>query len=292
MLEAPPHRYLVGADFELARAPTTPPDDAPDRRKLRTLLRNQTRRLAELQRRMYAEDRRAVLLVFQGLDAAGKDGTIRAVLSGLNPAGCSVWSFGPPSSLELDHDFLWRTTLRLPERGHIGVFNRSHYEEVATVRVHRRLLEGQRLPDDAAGTDAFWARRLHSITEHELHLARNGTTILKFFLNVSRDEQRERLLRRLQESKRHWKFSMADIESRERWDDYHAAYQAALVATSRPWAPWYAIPADDKRNARLIISHVLIETLRSLPITYPKPDKAQLAEVERVRKVLTAEGKT
>jgi len=286
MFEAPPHRYLVEPDFELAHAPTTPPDDAPDRRKLRTRLRNQTRRLAELQRRMYAEDRRAVLLVFQGLDAAGKDGTIRAVLSGLNPAGCSVWSFGPPSSLELDHDFLWRTTLRLPERGHIGVFNRSYYEEVATVRVHRQLLESQRLPDDTAGTDAFWARRLHSIAEHELHLARNGTTILKFFLNVSRDEQRERLLRRLQQSKRHWKFSMSDIESRERWDDYHAAYQTALVATSRPWAPWYVIPADDKPWMRQQVSRLLLDAIKALNPRYPEPDTDSSDRLKALRQLL------
>lgn len=289
IFEAGAHRYLVAEDFDLARAPTAPPADAPDRRELRTRLRRQTRKLAELQRRMYAEDRHSVLLVFQGLDAAGKDGTIRAVLSGLNPAGCSVWSFGPPSSLELDHDFLWRTTLRLPERGHIGVFNRSHYEEVLTVRVHRHLLARQRLPGNGKADDAFWAQRMESIVDHERHLARNGTVVLKFFLHVSRGEQRERLLRRLREPTRHWKFSMSDIDSRERWGDYQAAYQAALTGTSRPWAPWYAIPADDKPWMRQQVSSLVLDAVKALKPLYPEPDTDSSDRLRALQRLL-AEG--
>jgi PPK2 family polyphosphate:nucleotide phosphotransferase len=234
---------------------------------------------------LYAHDRYALLLVFQAMDAAGKDGTIRAVLSGVNPAGCHVTSFKVPSAEELDHDFLWRTTRNLPERGRIGVFNRSYYEEVLVVRVHPEFLGAQRLPNGVNNRN-FWQWRYESIREHEQHLARNGTVILKFFLNVSKDEQRKRFLSRLEEPEKHWKFSEKDVAEREHWDQYMAAYEEALNETSRPWAPWYAIPADNKDFMRLTVAEIISDTLKALELSYPRPDPQALSRFNEMRAML------
>jgi len=244
-------------------------------------------RTIELQELLYAADRQALLLVFQALDAAGKDGAISHVMSGVNPQGCQVWSFKQPSTEELEHDFLWRTTLRLPQRGRIGIFNRSHYEEVLVVRVHPEYLAAQRLPaEPQPGSKQFWKQRLHSIREYETHLVRNGTVIVKFFLHVSRAEQRERFLERIDHPDKNWKFSVGDVAERQHWDEYRHAYEQALPATSTHEAPWYVVPADDKKNARLIISAVINRTLESLGLEYPKMDKRRLAVLKAARRLL------
>ena len=261
-----PYRAPYDGEFSVAASPSTPPDDAPG--NLKGLLKDFVRDLSKLQRLLNAQDEYSVLLIFQAMDAAGKDGTIRAVMSGVNPAGVQTFSFKRPSTLELDHDFLWRTTKRLPERGRIGVFNRSHYEEVLIVRVHPRILESQRLPY-RTNTASFWAHRLESIADQERHLARNGTVILKFWLNISREEQRQRFLARLEDPDKNWKFEPADVVEREYWDDYMQAYEEAISATSRPWAPWYAIPADDKRFMRYEVARTIVENLRTLDLSYP-----------------------
>lgn len=248
-------------------------------------------RVDEAQRMLYAQDQYSVLLIFQALDAAGKDGTIRAVTRGINPAGCQVFSFKQPSKEELDHDFLWRTTKRLPERGRIGIFNRSYYEEVLVVRVHPEYLDYQKLPDATRG-DELWQQRYHSIRQHEEHLARNGTIILKFWLNVSRDEQRRRFLARIDTPEKHWKFAAGDVAERRYWEEYMDAYQDALSATSRPWAPWYAIPADDKRAMRVSVARVLTETLESLNLSYPVVSDSQRDELKKMRAQLVNEGDT
>jgi len=273
-------RWLVPFDgsFRLGRALTAPPDGTSKRKALKSRLVDLNAELAELQRVLYAHDRYAVLLVFQAMDAAGKDGTIRAILRGVNPAGCQVFSFKQPSKEELDHDFLWRLAKRLPERGRIGVFNRSHYEEVLIVRVHPEYLDAQNLPGDDVGDDGFWTRRLAAIESWEHHLADSGTVVLKFFLNISREEQRQRFLSRLDEPEKHWKFSVGDVKERGHWNDYMAAYEAALAATSRPWAPWFAIPADDKDYMRVAVAEVVVDTLKRLPLAYP-----QVAEADRAR---------
>jgi len=284
MFQAIDSPYLVPFDgrFDLPAAATAPPADATRKNGQKKRLKSSIAQLSDLQRRLYAHDRFAVLLIFQAMDAAGKDGTIRAVMSGINPAGCQVYSFKKPSAEELDHDFLWRTARCLPERGRIGIFNRSYYEEVLAVRVHPEILAGQQLPW-APDPARVWGERFESIRDHEKHLARSGMVILKFWLNVSRDEQRQRLLKRTQDPARHWKFSSADVAVRARWDDYMRAYREALQATSRPWAPWYAIPADSKPFMRAAVADVLVRTLDSLGLRYPTlPDeeRARLAEME------------
>ena len=285
MFEALPSPYLVPFDssYRVDDAPTGPPPDAPDKKKCRKRRQKHLEDMQELQRMLYAHDHFSVLLVFQAMDAAGKDSTIRTVMSGVNPAGCQVFSFKKPSSLELDHDFLWRTAKRLPERGRIGIFNRSYYEEVLVVRVHPEFLNYQRLPR-VVGLDDLWEERYKSIREHEEHLARNGTVILKFFLNVSLDEQRARFLSRLEEPHKNWKFNAGDLDERERWGDYMKAYEAALNATSRPYAPWFSIPADDKPFMRMEVARIIVETLESLGLAYPEvsPDmKAQFDEMKK-----------
>ncbi len=245
--------------------------------------------LDDLQRKFFAHDSHAILLVFQALDAAGKDGTIRAVLKGLNPAGFQVFSFKQPSKEEHDHDFLWRTSRCLPERGRIGVFNRSYYEEVLVVRVHPEWLTAQRLPDPTPGA-AFWDERLASIRDHELHLARNGTVILKFYLHVSSEEQRKRFLDRLREPEKHWKFASGDFEERRWFDAYQAAYEEALRATSRPFAPWYAIPADDQDAMRLAVATALRDALRSLDLRWPAVSPGNAAHFAALAARLEAEG--
>jgi len=287
MREAPRSDWLVPFDgsFAIDGAPTGPGNLAVPRGK--SALAGQVRRIAEAQRMLYADDRYALLLIFQAMDAAGKDGTIRAVLSGVNPAGCHVVSFKQPSAAELDHDFLWRTTTQLPERGRIGVFNRSYYEEVLIVRVHPELLESQRLPAAAREPELF-ADRYESIREHEAHLARNGVVILKFFLNVSRDEQRRRFLSRLRTPRKHWKFSARDVAEAEYWPRYMEAYETALNETSRPWAPWYAIPADDKPFMRWQVASIVAEALDGLELSYPVASEARERELAQLRRELAA----
>lgn len=286
-----PSSYLVPFDgsFRLSGAATAPPPDTPKEKVLEDRLDHLNEELADLQRVLYAHDRYSVLLVFQAMDAAGKDGTIRNVLKGVNPAGCQVFSFKQPSAEELDHDFLWRVARRLPERGRIGVFNRSHYEEVLVVRVHPEYLRGQKLPVGDAGSEAFWNRRLGAIREWERHLADTGTVVLKFFLNVSKEEQRQRFLARLDEPEKNWKFSVGDVKERGHWDAYMAAYEAALAATSRPWAPWYAIPADDKDYMRLAVAGIVADTLKGLPLAYPQVADADRARFAEMRTLLESE---
>ena len=286
MLQAIDDSYLVPYDgsFRLAEAATAPPDGASDKKENRKLLKRSRSELDDLQRRLYASDNFAVLLIFQAMDAAGKDGTIRAVLKGVNPAGCQVHSFKQPSAEELDHDFLWRTSARLPQRGRIGVFNRSYYEEVLTVRVHPELLENQKLPE--IDQKRIWRERLESIAAHEKHLARNGVIVLKFWLNVSRKEQRKRFLARIDEPEKNWKFSARDVEERGFWEDYMRAYADALNATSRAWAPWYAIPADDKPYMRRKVAEIVVESLRSLDLRYPEVGDKARRELVAARKHL------
>ena len=244
-------------------------------------------RMAELQDQLYAQDRWSLLLVFQAMDAAGKDGTIRHVLSGLNPQGCQVHSFKAPSDEELDHDFLWRCATRLPERGRIGVFNRSHYEEVLVVRVHPAILEDQKLPP-ALVTKSIWEERLEDLAAFERHLARNGTAILKFFLHVSRDEQKKRFLERLDEPEKNWKFSVHDVEERAHWKAYQSAYEDAIRATATAHAPWYVVPADKKWVTRTVVAAAIVARLEELGLAYPKVDSRAKAELDAARAKLVA----
>lgn len=250
------------------------------------ILEEQVEELSETQRMHYASDRHAVLIIFQAMDAAGKDGAIRHVMSGVNPQGCQVFSFKQPSAEELDHDFLWRATRRLPERGRIGIFNRSYYEDVLIVRVHPELLRNQKLPAGTIADQAIWEGRYRSILDLEAHLHRNGTRIIKFFLHLSKEEQRKRFIARIDEPDKNWKFSLADVNERKHWDKYMAAYEACLASTSTEDAPWYVVPADDKKNARLIISHIILETMKGLEISYPTVDKKRLKELQEIRKNL------
>ena len=263
-----PLRVPFDGGFRVAEAATRPLKKAPGKNDLKDRLKDLTDELDELQRRFYAHDSRALLLIFQAMDAAGKDSTIRAVMHGIDPAGCHVHAFKQPSADELEHDFLWRTTLRLPSKGMIGIFNRSYYEEVLAVRVHPEYLAAQRLPE-AQPSPAFWEERLESIRDHERHLARNGTVVLKFWLNVSRREQRERFLDRLREPDKHWKFNPGDLKERELWDDYMAAFEEAIDKTSTRHAPWYVIPADRKWYRNWAISDVIVRSMQRLNMKYP-----------------------
>ncbi len=280
-----PHLVPLDGSFRIAECPTTPPPGTPEKDVLRQQLDDLTDRLEDLQQALYARDQHSLLLVFQAMDAAGKDGTIRAIMDGVNPAGCQVASFKQPSAEELDHDFLWRTTRRLPERGRIGIFNRSYYEEVLVVRVHPEYLGSQKLPS-APPLDQLWEERFESIRDHERHLARNGTVIVKFFLHVSKEEQRRRFLDRLDEPEKNWKFSVGDVEERAHWDAYQAAYEAALAATSRPWAPWYALPADDKRYMRVAAADIVVRTLEALDLSYPEVDADTRSRFDDMRRIL------
>jgi len=251
------------------------------------LLGRHAEHLRSLQNVLYASNRCALLVIFQAMDAAGKDGMIKHVMSGVNPQGCQVYSFQHPSAEELKHDFLWRCARVLPERGRIGIFNRSYYEEVLIVRVHPEILRSERVPD-AGREDDTWEERYQSITDFERHLHRNGTRVLKFFLHISKEEQRERLLARIDDAEKNWKFSMADIEERRHWKDYMQAYQACLRATSKRHAPWYVVPADDKPNARLIVSQIIVDTLRGLRLEYPRLDAGRRRELRAIRRLLIA----
>lgn len=242
--------------------------------------------LSALQRLLYASNNYSVLLIFQAMDAAGKDGAISHLLSGINPQGCEVYSFKHPSAEELEHDFLWRTTCRLPARGRIGVFNRSYYEEVLIVRVHPEILLGQGIPAELAGNDKVWKGRYRSIVDLEDHLYRNGTRVIKFFLHLSKEEQRKRFLARIDKPDKNWKFSQADLVERKFWNQYTRSYEDCLSATSTKTAPWHVVPADDKYNARLIVSRVVIEVLQGLKMSYPKMTDEQRSELQAIRKQL------
>ena len=262
------HRVAYDGSFRIAKASNQPPKGKGTGSKRR--LKAAVRKLDKLQQRLAASDRHSLLLVFQAMDAAGKDSTIRAVMQGINPAGCQVYNFKKPTSNELEHDFLWRTSLRMPERGRIGIFNRSHYEEVLIVRVHPEILQKQKLPADSI-SDSIWTERLESICDQEKHLARNGTVILKFWLNVSHAEQKRRFLRRLDKPEKNWKFEPDDVAERAHWDAYMGAYEEALNASSKPWAPWYAIPADNKPYMRAIVAETITAALSGLGLEYPAP---------------------
>lgn len=284
--------YLVPFDesFSISKAVTKAENDGKkDANK--AALESTVQHLSELQQRLYANDRYSMLLIFQALDAAGKDGTIRAVLTGVNPVGCQVYAFKAPNAEELDHDFMWRVQRSLPERGRIGVWNRSHYEEVLVVRVHPQFLDGQRLPYRPKKLEDLWAERYESIVAAEKHWARNGTVILKFFLNVSQKEQHARFADRISDPDNHWKFGPGDFDESTKWDEYMAAYQDALRATSKPWAPWYAIPADSKSYMRKTVAEIIVATMKQLDLPYPTLSPKAQAELERVRAQLAAEKK-
>ncbi|MFN2284091.1 MAG: ADP-polyphosphate phosphotransferase [Anaerolineae bacterium] len=283
-------RVQEGAKVDLKKWPTLVKPVYKSKKEYKKLLEEQVEELSELQRLHYASNRYAVLLIFQAMDAAGKDGAIRHVMSGVNPQGCQVFSFKHPSATELEHDFLWRTTRDLPERGRIGIFNRSYYEEVLIVRVHPEILHSQGLPDGLLDEEDIWHDRYRSIVDLENHLYRNGTRIIKFFLHLSEEEQRKRFLDRIDESEKNWKFSLADIEERKFWKQYMQAYEACLGATSTKVAPWYVVPADDKENARLIVSRIILDIFKSLKMHYPKTDAKRKQELLSIRQQLMKEG--
>jgi PPK2 family polyphosphate:nucleotide phosphotransferase len=281
-------RVSPGEQVRLKKWPTRIKPSYQSKGQYQEILSEHIGKLSAQQSRLYASNHYALLLIFQGLDAAGKDGVIQHVMSGVNPQGCDVFSFKQPNADELEHDFLWRTSLHLPERGRIAIFNRSHYEEVLIVRVHPELLIGEGLSDELYGEKAVWEARYRSIVELERHLYRNGTRIIKFFLHLSKDEQRQRFLARIDEPDKNWKFSLADMQERKFWHPYQQAYEACLSATSTKEAPWYVVPADDKENARLIVSQVILDTLTELGLSYPKSDTARRKELQSSRKLLTS----
>jgi PPK2 family polyphosphate:nucleotide phosphotransferase len=260
-----------------------------DKDKAQKILEANRKRLNDFQERLYAQDRWSLLLIFQGMDAAGKDSAIKSIFDGVNPQGCEVHSFKAPSSTELDHDFMWRSTIALPQRGRLGIFNRSYYEECLVVRVHPEILAKEKIPP-ALVTKNIWRERFEDITSFERYLARNGTVVLKFFLNISKEEQRERFLERLDEPSKNWKFSMADVAERALWGKYQAAYQEVIRHTSTAAAPWYVVPADHKWFARVVIGSAIVAALEKLNLKFPKADPASLAEFKQVRKALLAEG--
>ena len=276
------------SNLRLADFPTRKVDEESDASDLKKELRGVVKQISKLQRKLYADDRHSLLCVFQAMDAAGKDSTIRTVFSGVNPAGFQVRSFKKPSSNEIDHDFLWRSANALPQRGCIGVFNRSYYEEVLVVRVHEGILDHQRLPPDRSTGEALWQERLQSIADHERHLARNGTRVIKFFLNVSREEQAKRFIARIDEPEKNWKFNSGDIAERQHWEQYQQAYTQALEHTSKPWAPWYAIPADDKPRMRLEVAKLVLTHLEELPLEWPTLDTEALQELQDFRQGLAS----
>lgn len=279
-------RVPAGKPVDLTEWPTHVKPVWKSKKAYHKLLESRVQALSDLQRLHYASNRYAVLLILQGMDAAGKDGAIRHVMSRVNPQGCQVFSFKQPSSEELEHDFLWRTTCRLPERGRIGVFNRSYYEEVLIVRVHPEILSGQGLPESALDAKNIWEGRYRSILDMEAHLHRNGTRLVKIYLHQSKDEQRKRFLKRIDNEDKNWKFSVADIEERKLWPEYMKAYEACLGATSTDNAPWHVVPADDKKNARLIISQILLDAFKGLEMAYPEPTPKRRCELQLIRSKL------
>jgi PPK2 family polyphosphate:nucleotide phosphotransferase len=280
-------RVQAGDKVKLKKWPTLVKPVYQSKEQYQELIGEQVAELSELQQLHYASNRYSVLLIFQAMDAAGKDGAIKHVMSGVNPQGCQVFSFKHPSATELEHDFLWRTSQCLPERGRIGIFNRSYYEEVLIVRVHPEILRGQGIPDGVLDEKTVWQERYRSIVDLENHLYRNGTRIIKFFLHLSEEEQRKRFLDRIDEPEKNWKFNLADIEERKFWKQYMQAYEACLSATSTKNAPWYVVPADDKENARLIISRIILDTFKALKMHYPKTDAKRRQELLSIRKQLS-----
>ena len=279
-------RVSAGTTVELDRWPTRVAPFYESKKEYKALRKARIRELKDLQQLHYAFDRYSLLLIFQAMDAAGKDGAIKHVMSGVNPQGCQVFSFKQPSAIDLDHDFLWRTSRCLPERGRIGIFNRSYYEEVLIVRVHPEILHGQRLPEELVDTDAVWNDRYRSIIDLENHLHCNGTRVIKFFLHLSREEQRKRFLARIDNPEKNWKFSAADVEERKYWPQYMQAYGACLSATSTQTAPWYVVPADDKKNARLLIAEIIVEAFKSMNMHYPETDTQRREELLKIREQL------
>ena len=279
-------RVRPGEKVKLKEWPTIVKPFCKSKKRYLKLLGEHVRELSSLQQLHYASNRYVLLLIFQAMDAAGKDGVIRHVMSGVNPQGCQVSSFKQPSADELEHDFLWRTTRRLPERGQIGIFNRSYYEEVLVVRVHPEILRGQGLSEELRDEKTIWEERYRSIVDLESHLYRNGTRTIKVFLHLSQEEQRRRFLDRIDEPDKNWKFSLADIHERKYWKHYMKAYEACLNATSTHHAPWYVVPADDKENARLNVSQIVLDTLNELKMAYPKTTAKRRAELKSIRKLL------
>jgi PPK2 family polyphosphate:nucleotide phosphotransferase len=280
------YRVAPGTQVELKKRPTAVRPAYRTNRQYRDILSAHVKDLGAQQELLYAADRYALLMIFQGMDASGKDGAIAHVMSGINPQGCRVSSFKQPSAEELKHDFLWRTSRELPERGQIGIFNRSYYEEVLIVRVHPEILRGEGLPDELMDESSIWRNRYRSIVELERHLTRNGTRVVKFFLHLSREEQRRRFIKRIETTEKNWKFSSADIAERHYWKQYMKAYEKCLSATSTHDAPWYIVPADDKLNARLIVSRIVLDTLAQLRLSYPKSSAGRRRELRLLRKQL------
>jgi PPK2 family polyphosphate:nucleotide phosphotransferase len=283
-IESNEFRVREGDGVNLKKWPTLIDPVYKSKEQYAELLKEHVEQLSAMQQLHYATNRHAILLIFQAMDAAGKDGAIRHVMSGVNPQGCQVFSFKHPSGTELEHDFLWRTTCDLPERGRIGIFNRSYYEEVLIVRVHRDILLGEGLPDPPHHDKKLWHDRYRSITNFERHLYVNGTRIIKFFLHLSKEEQRKRFLARIDEPDKNWKISLADIKERGYWKQYMTAYEDCLSATSTLDAPWYVVPADDKENARLIVSRIVLDTFEGLKMTYPKSNAKRRRELLLIRK--------
>jgi PPK2 family polyphosphate:nucleotide phosphotransferase len=283
-----PFRVHPGKKFKLKDRDSADTGGLESKKEGKSRLEKGTKRMHELQERLYAQDRYSLLLIFQAMDAAGKDSTIEHVMSGVNPQGCQVYSFKQPSSEELDHDFLWRTNRCLPERGRIGIFNRSYYEEVLIVRVHQAILDGQRLPSQVIGPD-IWKERYQDINAMERYLSRQGTVIRKFFLNVSKEEQKKRFLARLDEPEKNWKFSVADAKERQHWDRYMEAYEDAIGATSTDEAPWYVVPADHKWFMRMAVAEVIVQTLESLDLEFPVLSDEKRKELDQARKLLEEE---
>ncbi|MDO8464936.1 MAG: polyphosphate kinase 2 family protein [Gallionella sp.] len=279
-------RVSAGKKVTLKKWPTLVKPAYQSKEKYKHLLGKQVEELSAQQQLHYASNSYAVLLIFQAMDGAGKDGAIRHVMSGINPQGCQVFSFKHPSATELDHDFLWRTTQCMPERGRIGIFNRSYYEEVLIVRVHPEILQAQGIPDGLLNKKTIWQERYRSIVDMENHLHRNGTRIIKFFLHLSEEEQRKRFLERIDKPDKNWKLGLADIEERKFWKQYMRAYEECLEATSTRNAPWYIVPADDKENARLIISQIILDMFKALKLVYPKPSAEHQRELQLIRKQL------
>ena len=278
--------FQIQAQVDLRTLPTLIDPFYESKDDYKDLLAEHVKELSEQQGLLYASGRYSVLLILQGMDTAGKDGVIKHVVSGVNPQGCEVFSFRQPSAEELAHDFLWRGTCRLPERGRIGIFNRSYYEEVIVVRVHPEMLRAQGLPDALLDDRSIWKDRYRSIVDLEEHLGRNGTLVIKVFLHLSKEEQRTRLLARLDEPRKTWKFNPGDIRERDLWDEYRKAYEACLGATSTRTAPWYAVPADDKKNARLIVSQIVLDAMKQLGMRYPEADQARLEVLRSIRNQL------
>jgi PPK2 family polyphosphate:nucleotide phosphotransferase len=279
-------RVVQGNEVDLKKWPTKVDPVYKSKEQYEELLTKHVAQLSSQQQLLYASNYHAILLIFQAMDAAGKDGAIRHVMSGVNPQGCQVFSFKHPSAAELEHDFLWRTSRDLPERGRIGIFNRSYYEEVLIVRVHPEILRSEAIPDTSHHDKKVWHDRYRSIADLEKHLHGNGTRIIKFFLHLSKEEQRKRFLERIDEPGKNWKFSVADIEERKFWNQYMKAYEECLSATSTRDAPWYVVPADDKENARLIVSQIVLDTFEGFKMTYPKPNAKRRRELQSIRKRL------